>query len=144
MSLPPVQGWLIDYRTARAIFSSQSNVQINHCLAKCTAGEMHVCHQEEHLFRQDNYLVGPFIEDQFCVFEPDDDVYDRCPGVRDAVCGKPLLDRGDVPVFLTAIALAKQFGVISSHTSPSFATVHDLCALFGVPVLTAQQYFALA
>jgi hypothetical protein len=46
-------------------------------------------------------------------------------------------------VFITAVAIAQQLGVISDHISPKFATVHDFCAAYGVPVLTADQYFAL-
>jgi hypothetical protein len=144
MPLPQVQGWMIDYRTAHTIFASQSNVRINHCVARCQAGQLHVCHHEEGRFRDDALLVGPFINDQCCIYEPEDDIYERCPAVRDAANGKPLLVGSDAVIFITATALARQFGVISDHFSPRFATVHDLCAVYGIPALTADQYFALA
>lgn len=145
MPLPPVHGWLIDYRTAHIIFASKSNVRIDHIIARCQAGNLHICHREESKFRADDLLLGPFIDDQCCVYEPDDDVYDRCPAVEHsaAAVGKTLLVGSEAAVFMTALAIAKQFGVISDHTSPRFATVHDLCPAYGVPVLTADQYFQL-
>lgn len=143
MPLPTVHGWLIDYRTARLVFASQSNLRIDHLVDRCQAGHLHICHHEEGSFREDELLVGPFIRDQCCVHEPDDDVYDRCPSVQNAAVGKILLVGNEAAIFMTAVAISKQFGVISDHKSPRFATVHDLCAAYGVPVLTADQYFQL-
>ena len=143
MPLPEVQGWMIDYRTAHLIFASQSNRRISHCTAQCQAGKLYICHHEERRFREDHLVAGPFIEDRCCIYEPDEDIYERCPAVHDAANGKPLLVGNDAAIFITATALSRQFGVISDHNSPKFATVHDLCSIFGVPVLTADQYFAL-
>lgn len=143
MPLPPVQGWMIDYRTAQTIFASQSNVRIAHCVTCCQAGTLFLSHYEEAKFRRDPLLAGPFIADQCCIYEPDEDIYGRCHAVRDAANGKPLLVGSDATVFISATALSRQFGVISDHQSARFATVHDLCPPYGVPVLTSEQYFAL-
>lgn len=144
MPLPPVQGWLIDYRTASAIFASQSNVRIAHCVTLCQEGTLHICHREEARFRNDVALAAPFILDQLRVFEPDDDIYDRCPAIGTNGCGKPILQTNETAVFISAIAVARNFGVISDHRSSKFATVYDLCSVLGVPVLSADEYFALA
>lgn len=143
MSLPSVHGWLIDYRTAHSIFASQSNERIAHCVARCQHGSLHVCHHEEKQFRHDDLLANAFIIDQNCVYEPDDDIYERCPAVATNPNGKSILIGNESAIFITSTALSKHFGVISDHVSPRFATVHDLCLAFGVPVLTAHQYFSL-
>jgi hypothetical protein len=44
-------------------------------------------------------------------------------------------------LFLTATAAENNFGVISDHRSISFTTVFDLCNQFGVPVMSANEYF---
>jgi hypothetical protein len=144
MSLPKVKGWIIDYRTACDIFDSQSNIRIAHCIARCQDGSWHVCHFEEEQFRKNPTLKGPFIADQYRVYEPDDDVYQRCPTIAARPNGKPILVGNQAAVFITATAASKNFGVISDHKSLWFATVHDLCGAYGVPVLTADQYFAHA
>jgi len=143
MPLPHVQGWMIDFRTAHSIFASQSNARIAHCVARCHDHSLHICHHEEQRFRDDDLLVSAFIVDQCCTYEPDDDVYARCPAVAANPNGKSVLTGNKAAIFITATALSKHFGVISNHVSPRFATVHDLCAAFGVPVLTADEYFSL-
>lgn len=144
MPLPAVRGWLIDFRTASAIFASQSNTRITHCVTLCQQGALHICHREEKRFRDDGALAAPFVLDQCCVFEPDDDIYARCQAIGANGCGKPILSTNETGIFLAAIAVARTFGVISDHRSPKFATVFDLCGAYGVPVLSADDYFALA
>lgn len=143
MPLPNVEGWMIDFRTASGIFASQSNVRIAHCVSLCQEGRLKICHHEERKFKDEGVLAAPFIVDQFCVYEPDDDIYDRCPSIAANGCGKAILRGNETGVFLSATAVAKNFGVISDHRSPKFATVYDLCCVLGVPVLSADEYFAL-
>jgi len=144
MPLPAVQGWIIDHRTAEAIFSSGSNVRINHCVDMCQAGQLHICHCEEDLFRSSPSLCGPFIIDQYCICEPDDDIVLRCGAVSANPNAANLLTGNEAALYLTAIALAKNYGVISDHRSFIFATVFDLCTTFGVHILSADEYFAAA
>ena len=143
MLLPLVQGWMIDHRTAHSIFASQSNARIAHCVARCQNGSLRVCHHEERRFRDDALLASTFLIDQCCIYEPDDDIFERCPAIASNLNGKSILTGNQAAIFITATAISKHFGVISDHISPRFATVHDLCTAFGVPVLTADQYFAL-
>lgn len=143
MALPSVHGWMIDFRTAHGIFTSKNNRRISHCIAKCKSGIFHICHHEETNFKNEAILAAPFLVDQCCVVEPDDDIYNRCPGIRNSVHSKTILGRGDVAVFITATALSRSFGVISDAHSPVFTTVIDLCAAYGVPALSADQYFSL-
>lgn len=143
MPLPNVQGWMIDYGTAHAIFASKSNVRISHCGSQCHLGLMYICHYEEQYFRDDDLLADVFLNNQCCVLEPDDDVYERCPAIAANPNGKAILAGDQSAIFITASALARHLGVISNRKSPVFSTVHDLCACFGVPVLTADDYFSL-
>jgi hypothetical protein len=143
MSLPDVQGSMIDYRTADAIFLSQNNLRIAHCISLCQDGRLYICHHEEQLFKKNGSLKLPFIEDNSCIFEPDDDVYGKCHAMTANSHGKPRLAGNDAAIFIAATAAAKDFGVISDHQSPRFHTVHDFCTAYGVPIYTADQYFAL-
>ncbi len=141
MALPPVHGWIIDYRTADAIFLSGSNIRINHCITLCQTGLLHVCHCEEGKFRASHSLKGPFISSQCCVFEPDEEILERCLDVKGNPVSDGLLTGNEAALFMTATALTKDFGVISDHRSPKFATVYDLCNTYGVPIFSADQYF---
>lgn len=143
MPLPSVPGWLIDYRTAHTVFASLSNRRIDHLIARCQARELYISHHEESRFSADPLVKGPFLKDQCCIYEPDDDVYERCPAVRAPANGKKLLVGNEAAVFITAIAISRNFGVISDHKSKTFSTVHDFCATYGVPVLTSAKYFSL-
>lgn len=141
MALPPVTGWVIDFRTAREIWASQSNARINHTLDKCKAGDIHICHCEEANFKSFPALRAAFIEDQDCVYAPDNDITDRCIALSDHQMDKRLFKGNQAALFITAIAAANNFGVISDHRSTAFATVYDLCEEFGIPVLSADEYF---
>jgi hypothetical protein len=143
MALPSVNGWMIDYRTAHQIFASQNNRRISHCVKKCEAGTLYISHYEERQFRADTLVAGPFMIDQCCVYEPDDDIYSRCPAIQNAACGKPILVGNGSAVFIAATALSKSLGVISDARSPKLATVFDLCVIYGVPTLSADEYFNL-
>lgn len=141
MALPPVQGWMIDFRTAIAIFESGSNERIAHCVERCENHTLHICHCEEDQFKASDLLKGPFIVDQCCVHEPDDDIFKRCITISQSPNGKPRLTGNEAAVFITATALSKNYGVISNHRSTVFATVYDLCCTYGVPILSADEYF---
>lgn len=53
MPLPKVNGWLIDFRTAQAIFHSKNNSRISHCTDLCAQQELQICHHDEDLFKND-------------------------------------------------------------------------------------------
>jgi hypothetical protein len=65
----------------------------------------------------------------------------RCATVSANPLDKQPLAGNDAAIFLTATALSKNFGVISNHRSPVFATVYDLCMIYGVPIFSADGYF---
>jgi hypothetical protein len=68
----------------------------------------------------------------------------RCLAISSSPVGQNRVEGNEAAVFLTAIAASKNCGVISDHRSNTFSTVYDLCQQFGVPVLSAEGYFAAA
>lgn len=142
MPLPPVRGWVIDYRTAREIFASRNNQRIDHCLSLCSLGSLFSCHCERDHFKQHEALKQPFIEDQKCILVPDDNVLRRCISISKTPLAKNRLEGNDAALFMTATAAAHNFGVISNHQSFMYTTVGDLCRAHGIPCFTADQYFA--
>lgn len=142
MSLPQVDGWVIDFRTAISIFESNSNERINHLIERCENNTLKICHCEEQVFKGAEIVKGPFIIDNNCVYEPDSSVFQRCETISVAPNGKQLLQGNESAIYITAIALEENFGVISNHRSPIFDTVYDLCASYGVPVYSADEYFS--
>jgi hypothetical protein len=144
MPLPLVEGWLIDFRTARTIFVSGNNQWISHCVGLCEEGRLHFCHCERELFKDMPILKATFLDNQNCTWEPDEDVFQRCVPIGASPAGQNRLMGNEAAVFLTAIAASRNFGVISDHRSPVFTTVYDLCNTYGVPVLSAAEYFELA
>lgn len=142
MGLPAVTGWVIDFRTARDIWVSGSNVRINHCIDRCKAGDLHICHCDEGHFKSLPALRAVFLDDQNCVYVPDNDIMGRCISISDHPKGQKVLKGNQAALFITAIAAAKNYGVISDHRSSKFSTVFDLCEEFGIPVLSADDYFA--
>jgi len=141
MALPPVDGWLIDFRTARVIFQSGSNERIDHCVGLCAQGKLRLVDCEEKLFRDEALLRAPFIDHQDCVLVPDDDVYEKCNIVTQHPFRQELLVGNEAAIYLTAAALAKNLGVISNTNSTAFKTVRDLCGAYGVPVFSVTEYF---
>lgn len=142
--LPTVTGWLIDYRTAVAVFESGSNVRISHCQQMCSQGQFHICHLEEDLFKSEASLKAAFLVQQNCICVPDQAIMQGCINVaNNPMCKGLLKSQGrDVAIYLTAIAACKGMGVISNHRSPYFATVANLCDHFGIPNFSADDYFA--
>jgi hypothetical protein len=142
MSLPPVSGWIIDFITADAIFASGSNVRINHCVDLCKSGALFFCHREEKLFKGAPPLKQAFIDDASCLLFPDHDISKKCLSVQASpICKKMFKGTKEVAIVITATAACKNFGVISDHRSPVFATVYDLCNHFSIPAYTAEEYF---
>jgi hypothetical protein len=141
MALPGVAGWMIDFRTAEAIFLSKSNERISHCVELCKAGQLLFCHDEEKAFRSSPTLKQTFIDDSACVCFPDNDVMQKCVSVHSNPICKRLFKGNRPAVLLTATAACRNFGVLSDHRSPIFATVYDLCTHFGVPTFSADEYF---
>jgi hypothetical protein len=142
MTLPGVSGWLIDFRTADAIFSSGSNVRIDHCVDLCAAGSLFFCHEEEKLFKGASALKQAFIDDCDCLRFPDPVVMQKCVSVQGSPICKKLFKGNKTAIILTATAACHNFGVISDHRSPIFSTVFDLCKHFGIPTYSADEYFA--
>jgi hypothetical protein len=141
MALPSVNGWLVDFRTARSIFLSGSNERISHCVGLCASSKLYICHCEEDAFKSLQVLREPFLDENKCIFEPDEDIFDRCIAVSAHPNGKACLIGNEAAIFITAIALAKNFGVITDHRSPPFQTAYDLCKSYGIPVFSADEYF---
>lgn len=141
MPLPNVSGWMIDFLTAQAIFDSGSNTRIDHCLKKCSSHDFHICHLEERFFKGHPPLRVPFLTDQNCICHPDTQIMQRCIDVSSNPHCKKLLKGNQSAIVVTAIASCRNYGVISDHRSPFFNTVYDLCTHFGVPVLSANDYF---
>lgn len=143
MSPPNVSGWLIDYLTADVIFKSKSNQRIDHCIQRCTNGQLQICHHEEKLFRGNADLRQPFLSDQNCICFPDKQIMQRCADIASNPLCKKLLAGNMSALVLAGIASCRNYGVISDHRSIYFTTVFDLCANYGIPVLSADEYFAL-
>jgi hypothetical protein len=61
MTLPDVQGWVIDFRTARHIFLSGNNQRISRCIDCCASGTLVCCHCEESLFKGTPALKAAFL-----------------------------------------------------------------------------------
>lgn len=142
MPLPVVKGWIINYRTAKNILASKSNVRTAHCVKCCQDGIWVICHQEEHYFKDDDVTSGTFVNGNSCVFDPTEAAYEICPVVASYANGKLLLGKSNTTLLIVAIAAIGNFGIISDFKSPKFATVHDLAPPFGIPELTADDYFA--
>ncbi|WP_341990346.1 hypothetical protein [Azorhizobium sp. AG788] len=139
MTLPAVSGWIIDFRAANAIFLSGNNASVAHIVGKCQAGTIHICHCEEAQFK-----TAPLLKSLFSgkIFEPDDDIYERCDHVASLSNGKKFMPGAESAIFIPATAACKNFGVICDHRSPVFATAYDICVVLGVPVYSHLEYFA--
>ena len=142
MALPSVKGWIIDFRTADAIFNSGSNARIDHCLGLCQAGQLHICHHEEDNFRDAPLLKPPFIAVQCCIWEPDEDILEKCIVIKANPVSTKLVFGNEAAIFIAATALCKDLGVISDHSSVKFHTVRDICNTYGIPNYSADQYFS--
>jgi deoxyhypusine synthase len=141
MPLPKVAAWLIDHRTAAAIFESGNNVRIDHCLQLCEEGRLLFCHTEAKLFRSSPRLKQVFVDDHDCLCSPDKEMMDKCVSVwKNPKCAK-LMRGHDVPIFMTAAACCKDYGIISDHRSILYTTAYDLAAHFGISVFSADEYF---
>lgn len=141
MTLPRVDGWVIDFRTARTVFESGSNIRIDHFTELVGDGQLFVCHQDEKLFKAHPKLKAVFIDEQDCVCFPDQAMMNTCVNVsRHPLC-KNLFQGGESAIVITALAATKNLGVISDNRSSVFTTVFDLCKHFGIHSLTADEYF---
>jgi len=141
MTLPVVEGWVIDFRTAREIFTSRNNERIDHCVSMCAQGRLFTCHCEQENFKQTPTLKQAFVEDQKCILIPDENVMKRCISISKTPLAKQRLEGNESALFITATAAARNFGVISNHQSIVYTTVCDLCQAHGIPFFTADQYF---
>jgi hypothetical protein len=143
MALPPVDGWLIDFRSAELVMLSASNIRISHCVQMCVDGKLFCCHCERDEFKTIQSLKDSFITSQDCVVAPDDDILKRSLSIsKSHPHGKKRLTGNESSIFITAIAASKNFGVISDHRSVVFATAYDFCRKFGVPVYSVEEFFA--
>jgi hypothetical protein len=141
MTLPSVQGWIIDFRTARAIFESGNNQRISHCVEACSNGHLHCCYYEIDLFKKVPALKPVFADGTNCQLIPDGEIMKHALRVSNSVPAKKMLPGNDAAVFITAFAATHGFGVISDHRGFFFSTVYDLCIHYGIPVLSADDYF---
>jgi hypothetical protein len=143
MNVPAKSGWVIDFRTASAIFASGSNARINHCIEKCKDGSLIIAHCEIEEFKSVPALKQTFLDGNNCCFYPDQDTLSRCMSIANTPMAKRLLKGNEAAIFVTAIAASKDYGVISNHRSPVFTTTFDFCKSFGIPCCTADEYFEL-
>lgn len=141
MTLPAVAGWIIDFRTARFIFTSGNNQWIHHCVGLCGDGMLFMSHVEEDDFKSLPQTKAAFLDDNNCLVVPDEDVRGRCVSLVSSPLTKNLVKGNDSAIFITATAASKQYGVISNHRSPVFSTVFDLCVANGIPIFSAVDYF---
>lgn len=143
MALPIVAGWLTDYRTARLLFDSKNNLQITHFADLCSQSRLAICHTEESLFRGDAELKSHFVDGHSCICEPDEAIMKRCIALRgNPQCRKLLRGSAETAIILTAIALERNYGVISNSRNLVFTTIYDLCGAYGVPIYSHAEYFA--
>lgn len=141
MTLPLVSGWIIDFRTAEAIFDSGSNERIDHCVGLCQTGQMHICHQERARFRAKAALKTCFLDGHNCVCVPNQEIMSNCLALSQSPLGLKVAAGNDAALFISATAAVMGFGVLSDHRSFVFTTVYDLCTHMGVPILSAEEYF---
>ncbi|MEO9462655.1 MAG: hypothetical protein ABJ242_07965 [Marinomonas sp.] len=144
MTLPAVNGWLIDYRTAAPIYDGQNNAGIAHLTGLCQTGELFLCHTEEELFRVHQSMAAPFIKDNQCVCEPDQASYARAAEISQLPFTPPIRINDQTTIYLAAIALTNGYGVISNQSSTSFSTVVQVGAHFQFPVLNSTTFFVSA
>ena len=143
-ALPDVDGWIIDFRTAREILDSTSNYERSHLIGLCKAKLVWLSHTEQNLFKSHADAKKHFIGDQNLIVEPDDDVVTAAISLdgKKLPKGRKLLVSDEASLMIAAAASAKGYGVISDHQSTTFATVHTICGVCGVPSLSRHEYFA--
>src|SRR5688572_27714701 len=115
MALPAVAGWIIDFRTAKFIFASGNNLWISHCVDQCAHGCLFMCHREEEDFKSVPQLRAPFLDDNKCMVEPDDEIADCCIAMDASPPARKLFAGDGVSIYIAGIASAKGYGVISDH-----------------------------
>lgn len=142
MTLPPVSGWVLDFRTARAIFDSKNNANIDAIHSLVVKNKILICHREEHLFKGHSQLAQTFLDGSNCICRPDDALMKKCATVGSNPLCKKIFPQDGSTIWITAIAIKSGFGVLSDHRSISFTTSFDLCKHYGVPALTAKEFFA--
>lgn len=142
-SLPEVNCWVIDFRTARAIFQSGSNFQRNHLIDLCQEESIWFSYTELSLFKSHPDLKEHFMDSQDRTADLDEDAVKRCVSLKDSPAGLRLLTTDETSVVMAGFAAANNCGVISDRTSTVFTTVHQLCGAAGVPCFTSSDYFNL-
>jgi hypothetical protein len=142
MALPNVNGWLIDFRTARVIFAGRGNILVTTLVGLCQSGDLQYCHCEHSDFRTDPNLCGPFVEEHACRSQPSKEVMLASTAIVGGHYNKPLLKSDVLTVFLISTALTHQFGIITNIENPAFSTARDIGPPLGVHVLTSEQFEA--
>jgi hypothetical protein len=99
------------------------------------------CHCEANHFKKIPILKAAFFDNQNCEYTPDEDILRRCIGIANSPLAKKRLEGNEAAIFIPAIAASKNQGVISDHRSVIFMTTFDLCIHFGIPILSADEYF---
>lgn len=142
MALPDVPGWIIDYRTASAIYEAGQDDQVEHCDGKCACGELCFCSPELEYFKAHDLLVAPFVNDNDCMIVVEGEIMAHSQDIMEGQYNKALRSGGESVILLASTAIHLGFGVISDHTSTMFVTVWDICPRYGLPVMTSAEYFA--
>jgi hypothetical protein len=136
-----VNGWIIDYRTAAAIFGSGRNDRISHCVGLCEEGLLSATQSEEHDFKQSPVLGPVFTAPIKRIIVPDADILGRCAAIANLPLNPPLLSGNNSAIFIAATAASRNLGVISDHRNTRFATVSDICRAYCLPVYTFEEYY---
>ena len=146
MALPPKNGWIIEFLAARSAFDAFDNELIDAFIDMCEGGTLFCCRCEGDYFREHDGLKPPFIEDQDCRLDLDDDIIHRLEAVEGAVNGglngKVCLPGATNPQEIVATALRHDFGVVTNKISPQFITTRDLCVVCGVTVMSTAEFKA--
>lgn len=142
MALPSVNGWIIDFRSARAAFDGRLNISISALTQACADRKVHYCHCEHEDFKAHASLKLPFIDDQDCRIRPTDDVMAHALALRASINSgtKEVLIGDKASIFILASALAHQFGIITDGPSGKFLNVISLARKFGVAHVTTAQF----
>jgi hypothetical protein len=143
MPLPPVPGWLVDYATARDIFTSGSNPLKAKIRAMCAAGTLKFCACEKKSFRGSLFVRGPFYEDQNCSCNLTQEIVEIASELPDVVLGKKMSPSDNSARMIVACAIRHNYGLVSSKSGFYLSPI-ELGTHQGVTCLSLVQFSALA
>lgn len=141
MSLPQVTAWLTDFRTAQAVFASKNNARIDHYITLCNTGKLFICHCELDLFKADPTLAPVFLNGHNTVIKPDNAIMSNCNSASKLPIARKLLAGNWTPLFLSATAASRNYGVICDTQPGPYTSTKDICDHYGLYIYDAMDYF---